>query len=68
MTIPTVSPEYTSIHDLDSQVQMLVSKLSGSSKTEPDERIQIAEAILMLQHDRKQMVKEIMTRLYGAKQ
>ena len=59
---------YTSIHDLDKQVLMLTERLHSSAKTEPDERIQTAEIILMLQHDRKQMVKEIMTQLYGSKE
>lgn len=67
MTTVPESPYYTCIHELDKQVDMLTKHLLGSARTDPDERIEVAETILMLQRDRKQMVVETMTKLYGAK-
>lgn len=60
-------PHHTALHALDQQVWFLVNRLSPYARTEPDERIQIAEAILMLQKDRNAMVAEIMAKHYGGK-
>ena len=59
------SPHHTALTDLDDQTKKLCHKLCFAA-LEPDERIEVAEAILMLQNDRKIMVKEIMTQLYGS--
>ena len=60
-------PHHTALHALDQQVWFLVNRLSPYAKTEPDERIEIANAILMLQQDRNAMVAEIMVKMYGGK-
>jgi hypothetical protein len=57
---------YTALNQLDKEVHMLCLSLSGTSTADPEKRIIAAEAILMLQHDRKAMVAEIMTQMYGS--
>lgn len=59
------NPYVTALADLDRQVWFLVKKLSPYERTEPDERIQVSEAILMLQTNRKAMVQELMAKHYG---
>ena len=54
------------IHEIDRTCAMLMGRLTASAKVEPDERIAAAEAILMLQKDRKLLVAEIMKGAYGA--
>ena len=53
--------------EIDRTTSMLAAKLCSQAKTEPDERLAAAEAILMLQNDRKLLVTEIMKGSYGAK-
>ena len=52
--------------EIDRTCAMLMGKLTASAKVEPDDRIAAAEAILMLQKDRKLLVAEIMKGSYGA--
>ena len=59
------SPHHTVLTDLDKQTRALCQKLV-CMPLEPEEKIEVAEAILMLQNDRKVMLKEIMTQLYGS--
>jgi hypothetical protein len=65
MPKPMPSPHHTALTDLDKQTKKLCHRLCFAV-LEPDEKIEVAEAILMLQNDRKVMVKEIMTQLYGS--
>ena len=58
---------YLMLIEIDRTTSMLAAKLCSQAKTEPDERIAAAEAILMLQNDRKLLVTEIMKGSYGAK-
>jgi hypothetical protein len=58
---------YTLLSEIDCTSMMLSDKFRSGSKAEPDERIAAAEAILMLQKDRKMLVSEIMTAAYGSK-
>ena len=58
---------YLVLIEIDRTTSMLAAKLCSQAKTEPDERIAAAEAILMLQNDRKLLVTEIMKGSYGAK-
>ena len=62
---------YLMLIEIDRTTSMLAAKLCSQAKTEPDDRIAAAEAILMLQNDRKLLVKllveEIMKGAYGAK-
>lgn len=58
---------YLMIVEIDRTTAMLAARLSGQAPTEPDDRIAAAEAILMLQKDRKMLVAEIMKGAYGAK-
>ena len=51
---------YLIILEIDRTTSMLAAKLCSQAKTEPDDRIAAAEAILMLQNDRKLLVEEIM--------
>lgn len=62
-----LKPAYTMVLQIDRTTAMLAARLSGQAPTEPDERIAAAEAILMLQKDRKMLVTEIMKGAYGAK-
>jgi hypothetical protein len=62
-----LTPAATMIHEIDRACAMLMCKLTHSAKVEPDERITAAEALLMLQKDRKLLVAEIMTAAYGSK-
>ena len=55
-----LKPVYTMLVEIDRTTSMLAAKLCSQAKTEPDERIAAAEAILMLQNDRKLLVTEIM--------
>ena len=57
---------YLMLIEIDRTTSMLASKLCSQAKTEPDDRIAAAEAILMLQKDRKILVTEIMKGAYGA--
>jgi len=59
------SPHHTALTDLDKQIITLCQRLV-CIPLEPEEKIEVAEVILMLQNDRKVMVKEIMTQLYGS--
>ena len=61
-----LKPAATMIHEIDRTCEMLMAKLTRSAKVEPDERIAAAEALLMLQKDRKLLVAEIMKGAYGA--
>lgn len=61
-----LKPAYTMLVEIDRTSVMLAAKFLPSSKAEPDERIAAAEAILMLQKDRKTLVAEIMKGAYGA--
>ena len=61
-----LKPACTLVHEIDRTCAMLMDKLTASAKVEPDERIAAAEAILMLQKDRKMLVAEIMKGAYGA--
>lgn len=61
-----LNPAYTMLVEIDRTSMMLAGKFLPSSKTEPDERIAAAEAILMLQKDRKILVAEIMKGAYDA--
>ena len=56
----------TMVVEIDRTSMMLSAKFLPSSKAEPDERIAAAEALLMLQKDRKSLVAEIMKGAYGA--
>ena len=58
---------YLMLIEIDRTTSMLAAKLCSQAKTEPDDRIAAAEAILMLQNDRKLLVTEIMKGSYGAK-
>ena len=58
---------YLMLLEIDRTTSMLAARLCNQAKTEPDERIAAAEAILMLQKDRKILVAEIMKGAYGAK-
>ena len=58
---------YLMLIEIDRTTSMLAAKLCSQAKTEPDDRIAAAEAILMLQNDRKLLVTEIMKGAYGAK-
>ena len=51
---------YLMLIEIDRTTSMLAAKLCSQAKTEPDDRIAAAEAILMLQKDRKILVNEIM--------
>ena len=51
---------YLMLIEIDRTTSMLAAKLCSQAKTEPDDRIAAAEAILMLQNDRKLLVEEIM--------
>lgn len=62
-----LKPAYTMVHEIDRTCAMLMGRLTASAKAEPDERIAAAEALLMLQKDRKILVAEIMKGGYGAK-
>ncbi len=62
-----LKPAYTMLVEIDRTSTMLATKFCGQSNAEPDERIAAAEAILMLQKDRKILVSEIMKGAYGAK-
>lgn len=55
----SLSPHYTALSDLDKQTKHMCLRLVCSA-LEPDDRIMLAEAIVMLQQDRKAMVQEIM--------
>ena len=57
---------YLMLIEIDRTTSMLAARLCSQAKTEPDERIAAAEAILMLQKDRKILVTEIMKGAYGA--
>ena len=57
---------YLMLIEIDRTTSMLAAKLCSQAKTEPDDRIAAAEAILMLQNDRKLLVTEIMKGAYGA--
>ena len=57
---------YLMLIEIDRTTSMLAAKLCSQAKTEPDDRIAAAEAILMLQNDRKLLVTEIMKGSYGA--
>ena len=61
-----LKPAYTMLVEIDRTSMMLSAKFLPSSKAEPDERIAAAEALLMLQKDRKSLVAEIMKGAYGA--
>ena len=61
-----LKPAYTMLVEIDRTSMMLSAKFLPSSKAEPDERIAAAEALLMLQKDRKTLVAEIMKGAYGA--
>jgi hypothetical protein len=58
---------YTLLAEIDNSTMGLCRTLHGSQPTGADNRIANAEAILMLQHDRKGLVMEIMTTSYGSK-
>ena len=51
---------YLMLIEIDRTTSMLAARLCSQAKTEPDDRIAAAEAILMLQKDRKILVNEIM--------
>ena len=57
---------YLMLIEIDRTTSMLAARLCSQAKTEPDDRIAAAEAILMLQKDRKILVNEIMKGAYGA--
>ena len=57
---------YLMLIEIDRTTSMLAAKLCSQAKSEPDDRIAAAEAILMLQKDRKILVAEIMKGAYGA--
>ena len=57
---------YLMLLEIDRTTSYLASQLCNQAKTEPDDRIAAAEAILMLQKDRKILVTEIMKGAYGA--
>ena len=61
-----LKPAYTMLVEIDRTSTILATKFCGQSKAEPDERIAAAEAILMLQKDRKLLVAEIMKGAYDA--
>ncbi len=61
-----LTPAATMIHEIDRICTILMGRLTDSAKVEPDDRIAAAEAILMLQKDRKLLVAEIMKGAYGA--
>ena len=61
-----LTPTATMIHEIDRTCALLMAKLTRSAKVEPDDRIAAAEAILMLQKDRKLLVAEIMKEAYGS--
>lgn len=61
-----LKPAYTMLVEIDRTSMMLSAKFLPCSKAEPDERIAAAEALLMLQKDRKSLVAEIMKGAYGA--
>lgn len=61
-----LTPNVTMVHEIDRTCAMLMGRLTASAKVEPDDRIAAAEAILMLQKDRKLLVAEIMKGAYGA--
>lgn len=61
-----LKPAYTMLIEIDHTSVMLASKFHPASQVEPDERIAAAEALLMLQKDRKLLVTEIMTAAYGS--
>jgi hypothetical protein len=60
-------PDYTILIEIDRTSMCLAANFLPYSKAEPDKRIAAAEAILMLQKDRKLLVPEIMTAAYGSK-
>ena len=62
-----LKPAYIMLIEIDRTCAMLMGRLTASAKVEPDDRIAAAEAILMLQKDRKLLVEEIMKGAYGAK-
>ena len=55
---------YLMLIEIDRTTSKLAARLCSQAKTEPDERIAAAEAILMLQKDRKILVAEIMKGTY----
>ena len=57
---------YLMLIEIDRTTSMLAARLCSQAKTEPDERIAAAEAILMLQNDRKLLVAEIMKGVHDA--
>ena len=59
-----LKPAYTMVREIDRTCAMLMGRLTASAKVEPDDRIAAAEAILMLQKDRKLLVAEIMSTAY----
>ena len=61
-----LTPAYTMLVEIDRTSVMLAAKFLPSSKVEPDERIAAAEALLILQKDRKLLVAEIMSTSYGS--
>lgn len=56
-------PRYQHLRDLDNQTFIMCKTLANKPVMEPDERIIIAEHILMIQRDRKAAVIEIMQSL-----
>ena len=54
-----LKPAYTMVVEIDRTSMMLASKFLPCSKAEPDERIAAAEALVMLQKDRKLLVAEM---------
>jgi hypothetical protein len=57
---------YLMVQEIDKTTLMLCQSLSPCAKTEPDQRVVNAEAILMLQKDRALLVAELMTSAYGS--
>lgn len=57
---------YLMVVEIDRTTAMFAASLGSQAPTEPDDRIAAAEAILMLQKDRKLLVTEIMKGAYGA--
>ena len=61
-----LTPAYTMLVEIDRTCVMLAAQFLPSSKMEPDARIAAAETILTLQKDRKLLVAEIMSTVYGS--
>ena len=61
-----LKPACTMIHEIDRTCAMLMGRLTASAKVEPDDRIAAAETIFTLQKDRKLLVAEIMSTVYGS--